>query len=185
MSCAVHRVLRKRLCFAAMLAMLAGAGLSCNPPAPGASTASLQPAAAAMSPPKRTESPLLLLDDPAEPTPRSASMADNRRCEVCHLHLIQEELALSHARAGVGCAKCHGDSDAHIADESWASGGNGTAPDIMFPKARINPGCLECHPKAKLSSGFHQEFFAGASQEKYCTGCHGAHRIVNRKCKWK
>ena len=35
---------------------------------------------------------------------------------------MQEELAVTHAREEIGCAQCHGDSDAHIADESCATG---------------------------------------------------------------
>ena len=44
---------------------------------------------------------------------------------------------------------CHGVSDAHIADESWASGGNGTAPDIMYPRDKINPSCLPVTPRTR------------------------------------
>lgn len=133
----------------------------------------------------KQEEPLLLLDEDKPTGKRTANMADNSRCEVCHLNLMKEELALSHAKSGIGCANCHGASDAHIADESWASGGNGTAPEIMFPKAKINPGCLACHAKEKLDPDFHKEFLAGKSDEKFCTDCHGKHRVPNRKCKWK
>jgi hypothetical protein len=150
---------------------------------PVATASTNAPSKAAPTPKK--EEPLLLLDEEEEPETRSKSMADNSRCQVCHLHLIKEDLALTHAKAGIGCAKCHGASDEHIADESWASGGNGTAPEIMFPKSKINPGCHACHPKEKLDRDFHEEFLAGKSREKYCTDCHGKHTIVNRKCRWK
>ena len=43
-------------------------------------------------------------------------------------------------------------TDAHIADESWASGGNGTAPDILILKTNINRSCWECHEPRKLHS---------------------------------
>ena len=131
------------------------------------------------------EPPLLLGGGEASSTPKGP-VADNSRCHVCHLDYQKEELALVHARAEIGCADCHGDSDAHIADESWADGKNGTAPDTMFPKPKINPFCLGCHPKDKIGKkNTHKKFFAGTVKEMYCTDCHGAHRLPKRKCKWK
>ena len=131
------------------------------------------------------EPPLLLDDGEAPPAPKGP-VADNSRCHVCHLDYQKEELALVHARAEIGCADCHGQSDAHIADESWASGGNGTAPQTMFPKPKINPFCLGCHPQDKIGKkDKHKKFFAGTTDEKHCTDCHGDHRLAERKCKWK
>ena len=130
------------------------------------------------------EKPLLLQDEP-EVASDAVSGANNNRCRVCHLNLGEEELAVTHAKAGIGCAQCHGASDAHIADESWASGGNGTAPEIMYLRAQINDFCLKCHPRDKTDSAAHQTFWTGASPEKFCTDCHGKHRLVQRKCKWK
>jgi hypothetical protein len=126
---------------------------------------------------------LLLEEDPAAKA--GTEMADNFRCEVCHLNLAAEEMVVQHAKANVGCDKCHGECDAHIDDESWASGGNGTAPDVMFPPDKINPFCYTCHPKDKIDPDLHRTFLAGVSTEKYCTNCHGKHKLVNRKCKWK
>jgi hypothetical protein len=125
---------------------------------------------------------LLLLDD--EPETKPAEGADNSRCHVCHINFSAEKLAATHAKAGVGCAKCHGPSDAHIDDESWASGGKGTPPDIMYPAAKINRFCITCHelnprdPDRKCT-------FPGPSGKKVCTDCHGQHRLKTRKCKWK
>ncbi len=101
------------------------------------------------------------------------------------MNLGQEELVVTHARVNVGCARCHGQSDAHIADESWASGGNGTAPDIMYPRAKINAFCLACHPKAKLADEAHREVLADTIGKSVCTDCHGKHHLAQRKCKWK
>jgi len=130
--------------------------------------------------------PLLLDDDANPPGPPAGPVADNSRCHVCHLNYQKEELAVVHARADIGCARCHGESDEHIADESWASGGNGTAPDTMFPKPKINSFCLGCHPKGTIhEEGRHKEFFAGALKQKHCTDCHGDHRLPERKCVWK
>jgi hypothetical protein len=153
-------------------------GLQVTAPAPTASTNTPKPTA--------KSEPLLLLDDTADSKTSEKPGADNSRCEVCHLNFMQEDLTKTHAQANIGCAKCHGVCDAHIADESWASGGNGTAPDTMYPKAKINPFCLECHPRVKIGLvELHKDFFAGKSQDKYCTDCHGKHRMVKRKCKWK
>jgi len=158
-----------------------------NEPATVSSTSTASPKTAAQAKPKAPKKgePLLLLDKGPEDKPSTGPVADNSRCHVCHLNFEQEEMALIHARANIGCAKCHGPSDAHIADESWASGGNGTAPDIMFLPDKINPSCMECHPGEKLNADTRCLFWAGASDKKYCTDCHGKHRMASRKCKWK
>lgn len=130
------------------------------------------------------DEPLLLLDDESDEELSSESMADNSRCFVCHVNYMQEKIAVTHARQNMGCAYCHGESDEHIADESWASGGNGTAPDIMYPRDKINPFCMGCHTKDKIDTEQHKPLFAG-NEEKFCTDCHGEHRLTNRKCKWK
>ena len=135
--------------------------------------------------PSTKAKPLLLLDDDADSKPSGKTGADNSRCQVCHLNFAQEKWVIIHARAGIGCAKCHGVCDAHIADESWASGGNGTAPDIIYPRAKINPFCMTCHAREKITNDAHKDFFADASGKETCTDCHGKHRLVKRKCKWK
>jgi len=131
--------------------------------------------------------PLLLLDDePATNAP--AGTADNSRCQVCHLNFMTERLTVGHARTNIGCATCHGPSDAHIADESWASGGNGTPPDKMFTRYQIYPACLACHNGEQVFAKVekHQPFWWSiASQERVCTDCHGQHRMVKRRCRWK
>ena len=131
------------------------------------------------------DEPPLLLDDDPDAESSAGPGADNSRCFVCHINYAQEEIAVIHARADIGCNDCHGDSDEHIADESWASGGNGTAPDIMYSRPKINPFCMGCHPKDKIDAIQHKPLFADAAQEKYCTDCHGSHRLTRRKCKWK
>ncbi len=132
--------------------------------------------------------PLLLLDDgPATNTPAPGT-ADNSRCQVCHLNFMTERLAVSHARTNIGCATCHGPSDAHIADESWASGGNGTPPDKMFTRYQVYHSCLACHPGEQVFAKVQKHgpfWWSIASQEKICTDCHGQHRMVKRRCKWK
>ena len=134
--------------------------------------------------PKPAEPPLLLEDEPAGETSTSPT-ADNSRCFVCHVNYMQEKIAVTHAKANIGCAHCHGASDAHIADESWASGGNGTVPDIMYPRDKINSSCMHCHPKDKIDPAQHQAVPADTEGKQVCTDCHGTHRLPQRRCKWK
>ena len=131
------------------------------------------------------EEPLLLADDDLDAHQLGGSGADNSRCFVCHVNYMQEDIAVTHARANIGCATCHGESDKHIADESWASGGNGTPPDIMYPRPKINPFCMGCHTKDTIDTDQHKPLFASGAEQTYCTDCHGNHRLTNRKCKWK
>ncbi len=139
------------------------------------------------------ETPLRLLDD--EPllldengmlgdTPTGA-IADNSRCHVCHINYVQEDLALAHARANIGCAGCHGSSDAHIADESWSWGENGTPPDAMYRRDEINSFCMGCHPREQIALEEHRAFFEDVGEQVFCTDCHGRHRLARRKSKWK
>lgn len=130
-----------------------------------------------------TEEPLLLLEE-SDDGQDTHLMADNSRCFVCHLNFQFEDIALVHAREGYGCAYCHGPSDAHIADESWASGGNGTAPDIMYRPNEVIPACLKCHELSKSDPECHCDF-PRLPQKKSCTDCHGNHRLKERKCHWK
>jgi hypothetical protein len=137
------------------------------------------------------EPPLLLDDEPADKPPKIQG-ADNSRCHVCHLAFEKEELALVHAKENIGCAKCHGDCDAHIADESWASGGPGTPPGIMYPPEKIDAACAECHQEHDAPASTVVERFLRRCAEKtdpgkiVCTDCHGQHRLVPelRKAWW-
>lgn len=131
------------------------------------------------------ESLLLLNDSDEELAPPTGPVADNSRCFVCHFNYIEEDIAITHARANIGCAHCHGECDEHIADESWASGGNGTAPDIMYTQTKVNPFCMGCHQKDEIDTEQHKPLFSSASEKKVCTDCHGKHRLETRKCKWK
>ncbi|HIJ52950.1 MAG TPA: hypothetical protein HPP66_07310 [Planctomycetes bacterium] len=131
------------------------------------------------------DEPLLLLDEEEEFVPPTGLVADNSRCFVCHMSYMTEELTVIHARADISCSHCHGDCDAHIADESWAWGENGTAPDIMYPRPKINSFCMGCHPRDKMDAEQHKPLFADTGEKKYCTDCHGNHRLAKRKCKWK
>lgn len=84
-----------------------------------------------------------------------------------------------------GCAQCHGESDAHIDDESWASGGEGTVPDKIYTPQKVNEFCMECHDGDTLTDANHASLAAEKSQKSRCTDCHGAHMLANRVTKWK
>jgi hypothetical protein len=131
------------------------------------------------------DQPLLLSEGGTAAEALTGPLADNSRCYVCHLNYLQEELALTHARANIGCADCHGSSDAHIADESWSWGENGTPPDTMYPLSKLNPFCTGCHPKDKVDPKQHKAVFEQTTAAIYCTDCHGQHRLARRRCRWK
>jgi hypothetical protein len=120
------------------------------------------------------------LCETANPPPKGI-VADNSRCHVCHLNYADEKMAVAHVKANISCEGCHGPSDAHCADE-----GHRTPPDTMFPKARINPSCIHCHPKEKLTGDLaHEPILAGsATTFRLCTDCHGTHRLAFREVRW-
>ena len=111
--------------------------------------------------------PLLLLED-SNGNENPGPLADNSRCYVCHINYEVEELTSMHAKADVGCERCHGASDAHCSDKD-----NITPPDIMYPAEKVNSLCKNCHPDGKLGGG-----------KKYCTDCHGEHRLSHRTRRW-
>ena len=121
---------------------------------------------------------------PAEGDPLGLSakpVADNRRCHVCHMNYEDEELAVTHAQANVGCMHCHGASDAHCADEN-----NITPPEIMYPAVKINAACMACHSRDKIDILPHKILFKAttAGKKKHCTDCHGDHRLGYRTQHW-
>ena len=170
-----------RLALAVVVSLLAG----CERPNTVAQPTMETAVVADSGPATPVEEPLLLLDDEPEGDESDAPATDNSRCFVCHMNYMDEEIAVTHARRNIGCADCHGESDAHIADESWASGGNGTAPDVMFPRDKINPACMACHTKEKIDKPEHVAVFMGPTDAKVCTDCHGNHRLTQRRCTWK
>ncbi len=120
--------------------------------------------------------------------------ADNSRCFVCHANYEEEKLSVSHAKANVGCVRCHGNSSPHSTDEDGL-----TAPDRMYPKAHIRLNCLICHDWIKLIESDktnrtrvdlnekpdHRAVLDGTNREKrFCTDCHGEHRMYFRTKGW-
>ncbi len=105
-------------------------------------------------------------------------VADNSRCFVCHVNYETERLTVGHARAQLGCEKCHGPSDEHCGDE-----GNITPPTKMFPRGEIDAGCMSCHPTDKpTENGVCMEVVIDPG--KVCTDCHGRHRMAQRTVYW-
>lgn len=107
--------------------------------------------------------------------------ADNSYCLVCHANYKNEDLARTHQQAGIGCAKCHGESDRHSADEDGL-----TPPEIMFASDKINPACIKCHPLEKLAQApEHAPILEKKPAKlKTCTECHGKHRLAVRTRQW-
>lgn len=143
----------------------------------------------AVPPPLKVDktAPLLLDEPPKKEKPQTAgpAAANNSACHVCHTNYQEEQLALSHARADIGCVKCHGQSIAHRNDEA-----NITPPDTMYAPGKIDVACRACHrthdvPAAKVIARW-QERCPGRSDVKsiVCTDCHGTHRLKLRTVRW-
>jgi len=131
--------------------------------------------------------PLLLLEEPAAKEAKDqAFLKMNDACFVCHDNYRAEPLAVSHAKQGVGCVKCHGASLAHREDED-----NVTPPDKMFALAKIDASCqADCHdmhdaPAREVLKRWQQRCpeKTDASQV-VCTDCHGYHRLPRRTVRW-
>ena len=107
-------------------------------------------------------------------------VADNNLCFACHVNFKKETLTTGHARANIGCARCHGGSIAHLSDEDTI-----TPPDVMFPRAGIKAFCMDCHPADSMNTPVHKATLAEADPLKACcTDCHGEHRLSYRTRKW-
>ncbi len=127
--------------------------------------------------------------------------ADNSFCYVCHINFKKEPLVVRHRLANVGCVDCHGKSRAHADDED-----NATAPDIMYTKDEANNACSTgCHEEEDVRKNrYHKAWFLQADavakalaaakaasrpytdtrKRKYCTDCHGLHKLDIRDRKW-
>jgi hypothetical protein len=110
--------------------------------------------------------------------------ADNSYCIVCHLNYEAEKLTRKHQIAGVGCAKCHGDSEKHSGDEDGL-----TAPDVIFAHEDVDKFCMTCHPKEKIiKNENHKDVFdpkIAKDEHLVCTECHAEnHKMAVRTRKW-
>lgn len=119
------------------------------------------------------------------PKGEKPAMADNSPCLVCHGNFEEEPLSRRHAKADVGCVKCHGESEAHRSDEN-----NTTPPDRMFPRSEIDRACRHCHtthnvPGKVVIAAYLAHCRHIANPEKItCTECHGEHRMNHRTILW-
>jgi hypothetical protein len=124
--------------------------------------------------------------------PVPVSFVANPFCKACHLDFDEESLVLQHRSAGIGCERCHGESLRHRSDEA-----NITPPEMMYPKARINPTCMMCHPRHEIrhvashrpileaNLSIFEAVPADGHAAKSCTDCHGRHhRMQVRNVRW-
>ncbi len=151
-----------------------------------AASCSFQKRAADDSGAKKTE------NNPAGLKAEKKTFIANQFCSACHYSFAEEELARNHAAAGIGCERCHGESERHRSDED-----NVTPPEIMYPRTKIVPMCMMCHPRHEISHVKHHErLLAGAKtvfdsdpkdadSQITCTTCHAKkHRINVRTKRW-
>jgi hypothetical protein len=134
------------------------------------------------------DEPLLLLEAPEEEEKSAAelkALTESQPCFVCHVNYQKEPLAAGHAKQGLSCVTCHGDSFAHRNDEN-----NTTPPDTMYPPDHISKKCGECHkthdaPARKVIARW-QKRCPDKTDPKtiVCTDCHGQHRLKIRTVKW-
>ncbi len=131
-------------------------------------------------------------EEPAAEEAVEKTFTANVFCAACHYGFGDEKLARTHEKAGIGCERCHGESERHRSDED-----NVTPPEIMFPRNKINPTCMMCHPRHEIEHvPTHGILLAGAKtifdsdsedaeSQIYCTTCHAKeHRINVRTIKW-
>jgi len=128
---------------------------------------------------------------PAAKQVEPKSFVANLFCLACHGNFEDEDLVFKHKTAGIGCERCHGESQRHRSDEA-----NITPPEIMYPRTKINPTCMMCHPREDIEHvDGHKVILAGAETvfdektpegpEKVCTDCHGkSHRMNVRIVRW-
>lgn len=169
---------------AGALGLCGGVGSAEMSPAPASGQTPTAPAALQVD-----QSAPLLMDEPAEEEapkfdPKHPT-ADNGRCYVCHANYKEEPFVQRHAKANVGCVRCHGDSPEHVADEA-----NLTPPLLMYWPSRVGFNCYGCHPQHKAPVRDvivrWQERVAGKVDPKrvLCTDCHGEHRLHRRTIVW-
>jgi hypothetical protein len=107
-------------------------------------------------------------------------LADNSACYVCHLNYSRNTFAIVHSRRGVGCAKCHGESEDHCGDEDHR-----TPPEKMYPKDKIDKACAKCHKEEKMKKVKDHKAYYENPGSKLCNDCHGKkHRLAKRKVRW-
>jgi hypothetical protein len=89
-------------------------------------------------------------------------------CQLCHVDVEDEYVKSRHFRGNVACAKCHGPSKKHAADEN-----NEVKPDEVFARTDVDRLCGRCHTCSRKVPPAWLRFLRGRRQ--VCTECHGAH----------
>jgi hypothetical protein len=112
---------------------------------------------------------------------KPASPPDSSFCFVCHGNYKRESLVTRHAKKNIGCARCHGSSDKHSADEDGL-----VPPEILYPRAAINRSCMTCHPVVKLAAEpRHTKVLLDKADGPVCMDCHGkGHKLAQRTRVW-
>ena len=93
----------------------------------------VKPAEESEAPLLLDDKPLLLLDDEPDSGQSEGPEADNSRCFVCHINYMQEDIAVSHARANIGCASCHATTSTSVARNSNRAKLPSTSPRYQAP----------------------------------------------------
>lgn len=133
-----------------------------------------------------------IAENAGEKQAAKAVFTANQFCAACHYGFMDEALASTHEKAGIGCERCHGESERHRSDED-----NITPPEIMYPKNKINPTCMMCHPRHEIRNvTSHEPLLSGAKTifdsdsnndggQLYCTTCHAKEHHINvRTIRW-
>lgn len=140
------------------------------------------------APPLRVSKNAPRLDAPApaaKPSPDSAGPKKWLICYDCHANYLEEPIAVQHAKENITCVKCHGESLAHSNDEE-----NITPPNRMYPAARIDRMCRECHDTHEAPARAVIACWQKRCPQKtdpaqlLCTDCHGEHRLKVRTVHW-
>ena len=122
---------------------------------------------------------------PEAPKEKEELKVDNQACHVCHGNYQEEPLALEHAKEGVGCIDCHGESLDHRDDED-----NITPPETMYALEDIDKMCGKCHDMhdasgRKVIQRWQERCPEKSDPEKIvCTDCHFQHRLRFRTVWW-
>jgi len=99
-------------------------------------------------------------------TPAHKPAAGNA-CLACHASFADEPIVRIHAKKTIGCARCHGESTAHIEQQGAAP------PDRVIRHADVDKSCGHCHTHGcKSATG------RAAAGIRVCTDCHGEHRLA-------
>ncbi len=126
-------------------------------------------------------------DEKLPEAPHEAAGLDaiNENCFVCHGNYRTEELVVSHAKAKVGCARCHGESLPHQRDEDHR-----TPPEKMYGRDGVDAMCRACHethdaPALKVLTRWRDRCPQKTDPRQIvCTDCHYNHRLVARTVAW-